>query len=67
MSREKGAFYPATISILSVITIFIIQSYYDLNVKNIAITKNYLPVTFAAIATFFLLLGFLGLHGELLN
>ncbi len=54
---KKGAFYPATISILSVITIFIIQSYYDLNVKNIAITKNYLPVTFAAIATFFLIVG----------
>ncbi len=54
---KNNAFYPAILSIASVMMIFTIQNFYDLNVKNIAITQNYTPVAFAGLATFSLIIG----------
>ena len=53
---KKGAIYPALTAIGSIIFIFFLVSNFDLNVKNIAVTQAYLPVTLAVIASIIMVL-----------
>lgn len=53
---KKGAIYPALIAIGSIICIFFLVSNFDLNVKNIAVTQAYMPVTLAVIASIIMVL-----------
>ena len=48
---KKGALYPAATAIISILCIFALIANFDLNVKNIAVTQAYVPVTLAVIAT----------------
>ena len=48
---EKGALYPATLAFVSVIVIFTLISFFDLNVKNLAVTNAHIPVALAAVAS----------------
>ena len=49
--EKKGALYPAALALGSIIAILALINFYDLNVKNLAVTQNYLPVLFAVCAT----------------
>ena len=48
---KKNAIYPAALALLSVLSIYLLISLFDLNVKNLAVTQNYLPVALAVFAT----------------
>ena len=48
---KKNAIYPAALALLSVLSIYLLISSFDLNVKNLAVTQNYLPVALAVFAT----------------
>ena len=51
---RKSAIYPAALAILSIFAIFLLIKYFDLNVKNLAVTQNHIPVFFAVVATLLL-------------
>ena len=53
---KKGAIYPALTAIGSIFFIFFLVSNFDLNVKNIAVTQAYIPVTLAVIASIIMVL-----------
>ena len=53
--EKKGALYPAVLALGSIIAILALINSYDLNVKNLAVTQNYLPVLFATGATVLLI------------
>ena len=48
---KKGSLYPAGIALAAVVAIYILQSTYDLNVKNLSVTGNHGPVLAAVIAS----------------
>ena len=48
---KKGAYTPAIVAIASLIAIAILMNLYDLNVRNVALTGNYVPIMLAAIAS----------------
>ena len=48
---KKSAIYPAALALVSVLSIYLLISMFDLNVKNLAVTQNYLPVALAVFAT----------------
>ena len=48
---KKNAIYPAALALVSVLSIYLLISMFDLNVKNLAVTQNYLPVALAVFAT----------------
>ena len=48
---KKNAIYPAALALVSVLFIYLLISMYDLNVKNLAVTQNYLPVALGVFAT----------------
>ena len=52
---KKGSLYPAGIALAAVLAIYILQSTYDLNVKNLGVTGNFGPVMAAVIASFVLI------------
>lgn len=52
---KKGALIPAFVAISALLAIYFLVSNYDLNVKNLAVTQNHLPVLFAAAASFILI------------
>ena len=54
--NNKGAAYPAILGFISVLIIFLFINSYDLNIKNLAVTKNYIPVFFAMMASFSLII-----------
>jgi len=54
--NEKGALYPAGLAFGSVVAIFTLLSFFDLNIKNLASTGNHIPVFFAIVATVALLI-----------
>ena len=47
---KKGALYPAATAIFAILCIYFLISNFDLNVKNIAVTQAYVPVSLAVIA-----------------
>ena len=47
---RKNAFHPAILAIISLLVIAFLTNSYDLNVRNLHITGNIVPVMFAAIA-----------------
>ena len=51
---QKGALYPAAIAFGAVVVIYLLLSFFDLNVKNVAITQAHVPIFFAVIASLFL-------------
>ena len=51
---QKGALRPTLLAIASISVIFILLSSFDLNIKNLAVTQNHLPVFLAIIATILL-------------
>ena len=53
---KKGAIFPALTAVGSILFIFFLVSNFDLNVKNIAVTKAYIPVTLAVIASIMMVL-----------
>ena len=53
--NKKGALRPTILAIGSIAVIFALQSMFDLNIKNLAVTQNHLPVLLAIIATLFLI------------
>ena len=48
---KKGALRPTLLAVASIAVIFILLSSFDLNIKNLAVTQNYIPVFLAIIAT----------------
>ena len=48
---RKGALHPAALALISIIAILTLINFYDLNVKNLAVTQNHIPVLFALAAT----------------
>ena len=50
--NNKGAAYPAILGIISVLIIFLFIKLYDLNIKNLGVTQNHVPVFFAMMASF---------------
>ncbi len=48
---RKGALYPAALALVSIIGILTLINFYDLNVKNLAVTQNHIPVLFAVALT----------------
>ena len=53
---KKGAIYPALTAIVSIVFIFCLVANFDLNVKNIAVTQAYIPVTLAVLASIVMVL-----------
>ena len=51
---QKGALRPTLLAVASIAVIFILLSSFDLNIKNLAVTQNHLPVFLAIIATLIL-------------
>ncbi|MGB2020914.1 MAG: TRAP transporter large permease subunit [Candidatus Puniceispirillaceae bacterium] len=51
---QKGALRPTLLAVASIAVIFILLSSFDLNIKNLAVTQNHLPVFLAIIATILL-------------
>ena len=47
---RKGAFYPAILAIVSLIFIGFMTNLYDLNVRNLHVTGNHIPVALTSIA-----------------
>ena len=47
---KRGALYPAATAIFAILCIYFLISNFDLNVKNIAVTQAYVPVSLAVIA-----------------
>ncbi len=45
--NNKGATYPAILAFLSVFLILLLLNLFDLNIKNLGVTQNYIPVFFA--------------------
>ena len=54
--NKKGAAYPALLGFVSVLIIFLFINSYDLNIKNLAVTQNHIPVFFAMMASFSLVI-----------
>ncbi|MGC6474130.1 MAG: TRAP transporter large permease subunit [Candidatus Puniceispirillaceae bacterium] len=48
---KKGALRPTLLAVASIAVIFILLSSFDLNIKNLAVTQNHIPVFLAIIAT----------------
>ena len=48
---KKGAFTPAIIALASLAVIAIIMQMYDLNIRNVHLTGNYIPIYLAAMAS----------------
>ena len=53
---RNGAFYPALLAIASLIGIYILSSFYTINIKNIQTSSDMFAVTMALIATAFFLI-----------
>ncbi|MGB0520341.1 MAG: TRAP transporter large permease subunit [Candidatus Puniceispirillaceae bacterium] len=49
---KKGALNPTILAIASIGVIFTLLSMFDLNIKNLAVTQNHIPVLLAIIASF---------------
>jgi len=49
--NKKGALYPAILAALAIAAIFILLELFDLNIKNLAVTGNHIPVSLAIIAS----------------
>ena len=52
---KKGALRPTILAIAAIAVIFALQSNFDLNIKNLAVTQNHIPVYLAIIATLLLI------------
>ena len=48
---KKGALNPTILAITSIAVIFTLLSMFDLNIKNLAVTQNHIPVLLAIIAS----------------
>ena len=48
---KKNSLYPAGVAMAAVVAIYVLQSLYDLNVKNLGVTQNHGPVMMAVIAS----------------
>ena len=48
---KKGAIHPTLLAVLSIGAIFALISNFDLNIKNLAVTQNHIPVYLAILAT----------------
>ena len=53
---KKGALHPAILAALSLAAIFTLLAFFDLNIKNVAVTGNHIPVTLGIIASATLIL-----------
>ncbi|MGB0521252.1 MAG: TRAP transporter large permease, partial [Candidatus Puniceispirillaceae bacterium] len=49
--NKKGALYPAILAALAIAAIFTLLRLFDLNIKNLAVTGNHIPVTLGIIAS----------------
>ena len=49
---KKGALNPTILAIASIGVIFTLLSMFDLNIKNLAVTQNHIPVLLAIITSF---------------
>ncbi len=45
---KKNAYYPLILGVISLFFIFIISNYFDLNVRNIESTKNFIAILITA-------------------
>ncbi len=52
---KKGALFPAALAILSIIALLLLINYFDLNVKNLAVTQNHQAVLLAVAASILLI------------
>ena len=64
---KKNAFYPAIIAMVSLVVIGLMTNFYDLNVRNLHITKNYTPVMVTAFAVVTFLIAILWSGWRTLN
>ncbi len=53
---KKGALFPAALAILSIIALLLLINYFDLNVKNLAVTQNHQAVLLAVGASILLII-----------
>ena len=51
---EKSALYPALMAIIAVFALYVLIENFDLNVKNVEVTGNHVPVAIGACLTFLL-------------
>ncbi|MDG2356534.1 MAG: TRAP transporter large permease subunit [Paracoccaceae bacterium] len=54
--NKKGALFPAALAILSIIALLLLINYFDLNVKNLAVTQNHQAVLLAVGASILLII-----------